>query len=53
MGKLADKNVASHDVSPTVVDWNNDGIPDLLAGAEDGHLYYLRNARSEKRPSAK
>ena len=53
MGKLADKNVASHDVSPTVVDWNNDGIPDLLAGAEDGHLYYLRNPRSAARPAAK
>lgn len=46
MGKIADKNVASHDVSPTVVDWNNDSIPDLLAGAEDGHLYYLKNPRS-------
>lgn len=53
MGKLADKNVASHDVSPTVVDWNGDGIPDLLAGAEDGHLYYLRNARSGKPASSK
>ena len=30
MGKLADKNVASHDVSPTVVDWNGDGILDLF-----------------------
>lgn len=53
MGKLADKNVASHDVSPTVVDWNGDGIPDLLAGAEDGHLYYLRNSRSERKSPAK
>ena len=48
MGKIADKNVASHDVSPTVVDWNNDSIPDLLAGAEDGHLYYLKNPRSAR-----
>lgn len=53
MGKLADKNVASHDVSPTVVDWNGDGIPDLLAGAEDGHLYYLRNSRSARKFLAK
>lgn len=51
MGKLAEKNVASHDVSPTVVDWNNDGVPDLLAGAEDGHLYYLRNPRSSPVPA--
>lgn len=48
LGKLAEQNVASHDVSPTVVDWNNDGIPDLLAGAEDGHLYYLANPRSSR-----
>lgn len=46
LGKLATRNVASHDVSPTVVDWNNDSVPDLLAGAEDGHLYYLKNPRA-------
>ncbi len=37
--------LAGHDTSPTTVDWNKDGIPDLLLGAEDGHLYYLQNKR--------
>ena len=32
--------LAGHDTSPTVVDWNKDGIPKLLVGAEDGHFYY-------------
>jgi hypothetical protein len=27
------------------VDFNGDGIPDFLGGAEDGHFYYLRNPR--------
>jgi hypothetical protein len=31
---------------PTAVDFNADGIPDLVIGAEDGRLYYLRNPRS-------
>ena len=38
LGKLI---LAGHDTSPTAVDWNKDGIPDLVVGAEDGHLYYL------------
>ncbi|MBI3876211.1 MAG: VCBS repeat-containing protein [Verrucomicrobia bacterium] len=46
MGALVQQNIEGHDVSPTVVDWNGDGIPDFLGGAEDGHLYYLRNPRS-------
>jgi len=33
--------LAGHDTSPTIADWNKDGKPDLLVGAEDGHLYYL------------
>ena len=32
--------LAGHDTSPTVVDWNHDGVPELLLGAEDGHFYY-------------
>ena len=47
MGDLDTLNLAGHDTSPTTVDWNNDGIPDLLLGAEDGHLYYLKNPRSK------
>jgi hypothetical protein len=37
--------LAGHDTSPTVVHWYADGIPDLLVGAEDGHLYYKLNPR--------
>jgi hypothetical protein len=28
------------------VDFNGDGIPDFLGGAEDGRFYYLKNPRS-------
>lgn len=30
-----------------VVDFNNDGIPDFLGGAEYAHFYYLQNPRSK------
>jgi len=42
-GNLSDRKIAGHSTSPTVVDWNKDGIPDLLVGAEDGYFYYLEN----------
>ena len=44
-GLLNKRNVAGHTSSPTVVDWNKDGVPDLLIGAEDGRLYYAENTR--------
>lgn len=50
MGKLDSRNIASHDVSPTTVDWDGDGIPDFLGGAEDGFFYFLKNPHG-KRPS--
>ena len=45
-GALVQQNIEGHDVSPTTVDFNGDGVPDFLGGAEDGRFYYLRNPRS-------
>jgi len=42
-GPLAVDNIEAHDVGPTTVDWDGDGVPDLLAGGEDGHFYFLKN----------
>lgn len=39
--------LTGHTTSPTVVDWNKDGIVDLLVGAEDGCFYYLQNPLSK------
>lgn len=44
-GALDSRKIEGHDTSPTTVDWNQDGVPDLLVGAEDGRFYYLRNTR--------
>jgi FG-GAP-like repeat len=46
-GTLAPRNIEGHDVSPTVVDFDGDRIPDFLGGAEDGRLYFLRNSRAK------
>jgi hypothetical protein len=45
-GPVAHERLAGHDTSPTTVDFNGDGILDLVIGAEDGRFYYLRNPRS-------
>jgi hypothetical protein len=47
MGLMDDRVLAGHTTSPTTVDWDQDGIPDLLVGAEDGRLYYKRNSRAD------
>jgi hypothetical protein len=44
-GPLASRNIEGHDVSPATADFDADGIPDFLGGAEDGRFYYLRNRR--------
>jgi len=41
-GTLADRNIEGHDVSPTTIDLDADGVREFLGGAEDGRMYYLR-----------
>jgi len=43
MGRAGARRLAGHTTCPCVVDWDKDGKPDLLVGAEDGFLYYLNN----------
>ncbi len=47
-GTLSDLLLAGHSTCPTTVDWNRDGVPDLLVGAEDGHFYYAVNPRGTR-----
>lgn len=51
-GAVDARKLAGHTTSPTTVDWDRDGVPDLLAGAEDGFLYYLKNPHSPKADAA-
>jgi hypothetical protein len=41
-GPLSEKVLAGHTTSPTFVDWNKDGIWEILVGAEDGHFYHFQ-----------
>ena len=43
MGNVNDHVLAGHTTCPTPVDWNGDGRPELLLGAEDGHFYLIPN----------
>ncbi len=44
MGDLSSTILAGHSSSPTTADFNADGRPDLVLGAEDGRFYYLENS---------
>ncbi len=41
--QIGDKILEGHSAHPAFCDFNNDGIPDLVVGGEDGHFYYMRN----------
>ena len=45
MGALSDVVLAGHDTSPTTSDWNKDGVPELLLGAEDGLIYRMERTK--------
>ena len=47
-GPVSAHVLAGHATKPTVGDWDRDGIPDLLIGAEDGFFYQLRNPRAAR-----
>ncbi len=51
-GTLAKQNIEGHDVSPATVDFNDDGVPDFLGGAEDGRMYFLQNDFKRKSAAA-
>ncbi|MBN1349212.1 VCBS repeat-containing protein [candidate division KSB1 bacterium] len=40
MGRVISQTLMGHTDGPVVADWNRDGVPDLLVGAENGLLYY-------------
>ena len=44
-GPVDSLKLAGHDTCPTVVDWDNNGVYDLLVSAEDGYFYYLKNPK--------
>jgi hypothetical protein len=46
-GPLVKQNIQGHTTSPTTVDFNGDGVPDFVGGAENGRFYYMRNPRSK------
>lgn len=48
-GPLSARKLAGHTSSPCTVDWDKDGIRDLIVGAEDGYLYWMQNPRSSKK----
>lgn len=48
LGPVHERQLAGHTTSPTTVDWDKNGIPDLLVGAEDG-FFLLYAKRSQIR----
>ena len=50
-GPMSKTPIEGHSCAPAAVDFNDDGVPDLLVGGEDGCFYYQRNPRMPSRPA--
>ena len=48
-GPLSQRKLAGHTSSPCTVDWDQDGVRDLIVGAEDGYLYWMKNPNSPQK----
>lgn len=42
IGNVTERDVSGHNTCPTVADFDKDGVPELVLGAEDGRIYHLR-----------
>jgi hypothetical protein len=49
VGTLAKRNIEGHDVSPSVADFDRDGVLEFVGGAEDGRLYWMPRHQSASR----
>jgi len=38
-------------VAPRIFDWDRDGVKDILAGASEGYIYFLRNTGTNSAPA--
>lgn len=43
-GTILKEKIAGHNPTPNAADWNGDGRPDLLVGAEDGFFYFFERS---------
>lgn len=49
-GELFARPISGHTTSPTTVDFDRDGIPEAVIGAEDGRLYFARHPEAPTDP---
>lgn len=53
LGPVDGTKLAGHSTTPAIVDWDADGRPDLLVGAEDGFFYHLINSHANSATSSR